>query len=74
MPEFTFWYTETQGYRAWFTADSLEQARELLGKVECGELDMEELPEFGSKTKYYELTTEDIDIAVYTIAESPETP
>jgi hypothetical protein len=55
MATFEFWYDETYTYKAWFTADNEEQAMEMLEKVEQGEADITELPNFGNKDKSYEL-------------------
>lgn len=58
--QFTFWYSETYTYKAWFEAESIEEARELLDQVWNSDLDMEEdLPKFGNKDKNFEL---DIDM------------
>jgi len=55
MPTFEFWYDETYTYKAWFKADNEEQAIDWLNKVELGEMDITELPDFGNKDKSYEL-------------------
>ena len=58
--QFTFWYSEPYTYKAWFEADSIEEARELLDQVYTADLDMEEdLPKFGNKDKDFTL---DIDM------------
>lgn len=59
MAEFTFWYSESATYRAFFKADSLEEATELLRQVNDGERMLEDLPEFDEKQK-----GNDIDIDV----------
>jgi hypothetical protein len=51
MARFQVWYTEETTYKAYFEADSLEQAEELLEQVQRGETFTEELPEFHSKIK-----------------------
>jgi hypothetical protein len=58
MPEFEIWYSETYTYKAWFTADSKEQATELLEAVEQGETQFEDLTGYGHKDKGYELDVE----------------
>jgi SepF-like predicted cell division protein (DUF552 family) len=55
MPSYEFWYDETNTFKAWFEADNLEQAKELVSKVQDGELDITDLPEFQNKDKNYEL-------------------
>lgn len=55
MPTYEFWYDETYTFKAWFEADTEEQARELVSEVENGNLDITELPDFQNKDKNYEL-------------------
>ncbi len=64
MAKYTVWYSETYTYKAWFEADSMEHAQELLGQVRDSEIEVEELPEFGNKDKNYEL-----DVAVESLEE-----
>lgn len=60
MPkEYVFWYSETYTRKAWFTADTPEEAVAMLESVQESETEIEELPNFGQKDKSYEL---DIDI------------
>ena len=54
MPKYEFWYEESYTYKGWFEADNLEHANELLDQMEAGELELEELPNSGSKDKNYE--------------------
>lgn len=54
MPKYEFWYEESYTYKGWFEADNLEHANELLDQIEDGELELEELPNSGSKDKSYE--------------------
>lgn len=62
---FTFWYSETYTYKAWFEAESIEEARELLDQVWNSDLGMEgDLPKFGNKDKNFEL-----EIATETLEE-----
>ena len=55
MPDYSFWYTESYDYKGWFTADDMEHACELLDKVMEGELNIEQLPNWGNKDKGYEI-------------------
>jgi hypothetical protein len=55
MKEFSFWYSETYTFKGWFQAESEEQARTFLARVEDGEWELEELLEFQKKDKGYEL-------------------
>lgn len=55
MAKFEVWYDETYTFKAWFEADSLEHAEELLGLVGEGEIEITELPSFGNKDKNYSL-------------------
>jgi hypothetical protein len=55
MKEFSFWYSETYTFKGWFQAESEEQARTFLARVEDGEWELEELLEFQKRGKGYEL-------------------
>ena len=61
MPTYEFWYDETSTYKAWITADSLEQAKELVGQVQDGEISLDDLPDFENKSKAYELLIDTIE-------------
>jgi hypothetical protein len=61
MPIYEFWYDETNTYKAWITADSLEQAKELVSQVEEGEIEMEDLPDFENRSKAYELLIDTVE-------------
>jgi hypothetical protein len=58
MPTFEFWYDETYTYKAWFDAENLEEAKKLLDKVTDGEINIDQLPEFGNKDKGYKVSFE----------------
>ena len=62
MPEYELWYSESYTYKAWFKADSKEQAIELLEKVQEGDIQIEDLPHFGKKDKGYELDIEPSEV------------
>jgi hypothetical protein len=63
MPEFEIWYSETYTYKAWFSADSKEQAIEMLEAVQQGDLDLEsDLTGFSRKDKGYELDLEPLSV------------
>ncbi len=62
MATFTFWYNESATYRAFFEAESLEEATELLRQVNDGEIMFDDLPQFSDKQK-----GNDIDIDVDTL-------
>ena len=55
MPDFEFWYDETNTYKAWITTDTKEEALALLSEVENGNLSVEDLPGFQNSNKNYEL-------------------
>lgn len=55
MATFEFWYDETYTFKAWFEADSQEEADLLIEQVQEGELEIDELPKFVNKDKGYEL-------------------
>lgn len=58
MPTYEFWYDETTTYKAWFDAENLEEAEKLLDRVQDGEMNIDDLPEFGNKDKGYEVALE----------------
>ena len=60
MPMFSVWYTESNTYKVWFKAESLEAAQAMIDKIEQGEMSIEELPGSEQKLK-----------GVETIVESP---
>jgi SepF-like predicted cell division protein (DUF552 family) len=60
MPTYQIWYDETNTYKAWFTADSEEQAKELIDEVENGNVDITELPNFENNGKNYELRIDEL--------------
>jgi len=60
MATFEVWYEETYTFKAWFEADSAEEASELINQVEFAELDINALPKFVSKDKGYTLTFGDL--------------
>jgi hypothetical protein len=63
MPEFEIWYSETYTYKAWFSADSKEQAIEVLEAVQQGDLDLEsDLTGFDRKDKGYELDLDPLSV------------
>ena len=55
MAEYVFWYTEGTIKKGFFTADTLEEAREYLASVADGPMDLEDLPNFSSKEKTFDL-------------------
>lgn len=57
--EVVFWYSEEIVNKAYFVAESEEQGRELLRQVQDGEIFLEDLPEFYSKSKNYEATLDE---------------
>jgi hypothetical protein len=62
MPEFEIWYSETYTYKAWFQADSKEQAIEMLEAVDQGETQIDDLAGFGNKDKGYDFDLEPLSV------------
>jgi putative SOS response-associated peptidase YedK len=58
MPTYEFWYSEEYAYKAWFEAKDEEEAQKLLDRVQEGKLELEELPNFGNKSKTYDIVVE----------------
>ena len=61
MPTYEFWYDETNTYKAWITAGSREEAKELLDLVQDGKASMEDLPDFENRSKAYELLIDTVE-------------
>jgi hypothetical protein len=55
MPRFTVWLTQADTSKAWFDADSTEQAIEILEKLNSGEMSQTELTNLGMKLKNVEV-------------------
>lgn len=55
MPRFTVWLSQTDTHKAWFDADSTEQAIEILEKLNTGEIDQTELTNLGMSLKNVEV-------------------
>ena len=62
MATYELWYSESYTYKAWFTADSKEQAVKLLQQVQDGDIQIEDLPDFDKKDKGYELDIEPSEV------------
>jgi hypothetical protein len=66
MATFTVWFSQTDTSKAWFEAESKEQALALLEKLNSGEIDHTQLDNLSIKLKEVELefdpyTLEQID-------------
>ena len=61
---YVFWYSTEQVYKAWFTANSEEEAEELLDKLQKREISMDDLPDFENSIK-----EENFDVATDTLEE-----
>lgn len=62
MKEFTVWMSQTDTYKIFFEAETIQQAKELLEKVNEGEISFEELPNVTDKLKNVE-----IEVAIDTL-------
>jgi hypothetical protein len=62
MATYRFWYDETHTYKAWLSADSNEQALELINKVQYGEMSVSDLPGFNKTDKNYEILIDTINL------------
>ena len=51
-----FWYAEEIVNKAWFTAENKQEGEESLRQLNEGEISIEDLPNFYSKSKNYEVT------------------
>lgn len=51
MPRFMVWYSTGEWGKAWFDAESLEQAEELLAEVMDGQRHYEDLPAYNFSVK-----------------------
>jgi exosome complex RNA-binding protein Rrp4 len=61
MATFTGWYSIEQNGKIWIDADSLEEAEALVEKVISGEIEMESLPGFKTKTKMYDFGVDELE-------------
>lgn len=52
---YSFWYTEAETFKGYFEAEDEAKARALLLRIQNGELDTTDLPEWNSRAKNYEL-------------------
>jgi len=55
MKTYVVWFSETETYKMYFQAENIEQAKDLLNKVQDGEIDTMDLPEVDKKSKDYEV-------------------
>jgi hypothetical protein len=62
MATYEFWYDETRTYKAWLSADSDEQALELINKVQYGQMGVSDLPGFDKTGKNYEILIDTINL------------
>jgi hypothetical protein len=62
MPKYTFWFSETYTNKGWFDAESKEQAKDLLNKLELGEITFDDLEGWGYKDKGYDLDIDTVSI------------
>lgn len=67
MATFEFWYDESATYKAWFEADDMKHAEELLRQVNDGEIMFTDLPNVFEKQK-----GNDIEIDLYSLEEASE--
>lgn len=51
MKTFQMWYSTGEYGKMWFDAEDIDQARELVEKLEQGEISPDELPGFSSSIK-----------------------
>jgi hypothetical protein len=65
MPKYNFVMSETDTYRAYFEAENIDQAKELLVKVNTCEIDTTDLPKFEKFGRDYEQ-----EIAIDTLEEN----
>lgn len=51
MATFMAWYSTGEYGKLWFEAENIDEARELLDRVQRGEISVDELPGFDSSIK-----------------------
>jgi hypothetical protein len=56
--KYSFWYSDIFTHKGYFTADSLQEADEMIRMVNAGEISLEDLTGFDSKVMNYELIAE----------------
>ena len=55
MKTYVVWFSETETYKMYFQAENLEHAKDLLDKVNAGDIDTMDLPEVDKNSKDYEI-------------------
>jgi hypothetical protein len=56
--KYSFWYSEVQTFKGYFVAENQQEADEMLKLVNAGDIGLDDLSGFHSKTKEYELIAE----------------
>jgi len=62
--KYSFWYSEVQTFKGYFNAENQQEADEMLKLVNNGDISLEDLSGFQTKTKEYELIAEPAELEV----------
>jgi hypothetical protein len=60
--KYSFWYSEVQTFKGYFTAENQEQADEMLKLLNNGDIGLEDLSGFQTKAEEYELIAEPAEL------------
>jgi hypothetical protein len=55
---YSFWYSQVETFKGYFTAENQQEADEMLKLLNTGDISLDDLSGFQSKTKEYELIAE----------------
>ena len=59
---YSFWYSEVQTFKGYFNAENQQEADEMLKLLNDGDISLEDLSGFQTKTKEYELIAEPAEL------------
>jgi hypothetical protein len=61
MKDFIVWYSQEESGKIYFSAESMAEAKALIEKVKEGELEVEDLPNYDRKIKWFDFTLEEVE-------------
>jgi hypothetical protein len=59
---YSFWYSQVETFKGYFTAENQEQADEMLKLLNDGDISLEDLNGFQASAKDYELIAEQAEL------------
>ena len=69
MKDYTVWMNVTEVWKVWFKAENMEQAKEIIAKLETGDIDPDDIENYrgvnkGIDTEYALDTLEEFDFVI----------